>query len=328
MSRPHARVRGSFAQDTLTAEFTTGQIVIMACAALAVACVMFALGVLVGKYDPSQRVEVATAAENTTAPVAAQEGTAAPAAPAPLVVAKAEPVPAPTVSESSAPSPQPAQPVEPVAAVAAAEEVKALEESAPAEEVKETVVASATPATGTLSESVKPRVTRVEPLPLTTGATPRVTRVEPLPESLPAAQAKPAEANPAAAKPAAKTPINELDEGAELMEPLAVPGKVAQAKPESKPAAKKPEAAAPVSTKVTGKFAIQIASFKGSAGKAKAEDYARRVSQTTGRAAQVSTAGDVYRVVISGFSDKAAATEACNKLKQNAEFKDAFVKTL
>ena len=84
MSRPQARARGNFAQDTLTAEFTTGQIVIMACAALAAACTMFALGVLVGRYDPSTAAEKA-ATEDT----ALADATAVTPAPPVAVAAKA-----------------------------------------------------------------------------------------------------------------------------------------------------------------------------------------------------------------------------------------------
>ena len=205
-------------------------------------------------------------------------------------------------------------------------------------------MATASPATGTLGDSLRPRLTKVEPLPLTPGGNPRITRVEPLPDTASSAPAikitpstdKPTEptkpAKPEDAKPTSstRTPISEMDDGPELMEPLQVAAGTADDanKDTAKPAAPKEPEKKPAAEKASGKYAIQLASFKGSAGQSKADDYAKRVSKTTGRAAEVTIAGDVYRVVIGGFSDKASATEACNKLKQNAEFKDAFVKVL
>jgi cell division protein FtsN len=334
MSRPGVRTRGNFAQDTLTAEFTTGQIVIMACGALAVACTMFALGVLVGRYDPTEPA-VETAQESP-----APETPPAPGgAPAVVVSEKPEPaVPAPVEEAKPADVAETAKP-------ATAEQMNA--EGKPVE----TVVASAPTMptnTGTLNESVKPRVTRVEPLPLgppgSSGA-PRVTRVESLPGTTPAA-AEPPKITPS--EPVAdKKPATPADDEPELME--AMPTQPAEAKPvqvaEAKPAdvakptepTKPTEPAKPVDDKKpanvgkpTGKYGIQVASFTGTAGASKAGDYAKRIKSTYGYEAGVSpsTDGKVYRVVIGGFGDKSAANEMCNELKEIAGFKDAFVKVL
>lgn len=338
MSRPGVRTRGNFAQDTVTTEFTTGQIVIMACVALAVACTTFALGVLVGRVDKSNppsasTTEVAQGTESTATP-------AVPTLPAAPTVKVADKAPEPGTAKvaEAAGVAEEAAPAEAAtkadAATAAADKT---EEAKPANaKPVETVVASATPSssTGTLSETVKPRVTRVEPLPLgppSGSGAPRVTRVEPLPGTT--ATGEPVKITPS--EPAAKKPETEkpaASEEPELMEAMPVPAtKVAAKEPEAKPAeAKKPESTPASTAPPTGKFGIQIASFTGSAGKSKAADYATRIKSTLGYDARVSPSSDgkVFRVVIGGFGDKAAAQEMCNELKEMAGFKDAFVKSL
>jgi len=348
MSRPGVRTRGNFAQDTVTTEFTTGQIVIMACVALAVACTMFALGVLVGRVDKTTPPATVTAEVEQGAEAAASPAVPTlPAAPTVKVADKAPEPGTPKVSEAAAVAKE-AAPADAEAKADTAAAASGKAEEAKTEEAKpidakpadakpvETVVASATPSssTGTLSETVKPRVTRVEPLPLGppsgSGAT-RVTRVEPLPgatatgEPVKITPSEPAAKKPDAAKPAAS-------EEPELMEAMPVPPtKVAAKEPEAKPAeAKKPETKPASTAPPTGKYGIQIASFTGSAGKSKAADYATRIKSTLGYDARVSPSSDgkVYRVVIGGYGDKASAQELCNELKEMAGFKDAFVKSL
>lgn len=345
MSRPGVRARGNFAQDTVTTEFTTGQIVIMACVALAAACTMFALGVLVGRYDPTDPPKETVAATETPNP---EVEPATPSVPSVKVAEKAvEPASKPAFETVPAVSPAAPAEAEPAKKAAAAPVDVAKEESKPEESKPvETVVASASPAptTGTLSETVKPRVTRVEPLPLGgTGASgaPRVTRVEPLPGT--AASPEPVKITPSEPSAAKKDAPPEPVEEPELMEAMPAPAtKVASndaAKEPAKPAdAKKPEEAAkPEDAKKvvaagppSGKYGIQIASFTGSAGKSKAADYAARIKSTLGYDARVSPSpdGKVFRVVIGGYGDKGAAQEACNELKDMAGFKDAFVKVL
>lgn len=332
MSRPSFRGRADFGQDTLTAEFTTGQIVIMACAALGVACLMFALGVLVGRFDPTQPPPAAAAAE---APAEAPTGETPPAAP--MVVAATPTTPKPQTPAATATPPSsvavettPAKQPEPKPA-----------ESTPAE-AKTPATAAATPPnvqTATLSESVRPRITKVEPLPLGVGGVPATpaagtTPPPPAPEAAKpeaSVQVEPAPAtteNKPADTPAAPgAKVSEMDNDAlGLMEPMPdPPTKVAEAKP----SAAAPSAAAP-SGPIPGKYGIQIASFSMAGGPKRAEDYAANIRSAQGLDARVTPSrdGKSYSVVVVGYADKAAADRACKQLKQQPGFKDAWVRAL
>ena len=331
MSRPNLRGRADFGQDTLTAEFTTGQIVIMACAALGVACLMFALGVLVGRFDPTQPAPAAVAAE---APAEEPAGEAAPAAP--MVVAATTTTPKPEAPAATA-TPPSSVAVEPTPAKQPEDkpaDTTAAEATTPA-------TAAATPPnvqTATLSESVRPRITKVEPLPLGVGGVPATPAAGTPP--LPTAEAPKAEATvevePAATTPASKpadTPaapgakVSEMDNDAlGLMEPMPdPPTKVAEAKP----SAAAPTAAAPTGP-IPGKYGIQIASFTMAGGPKRAEDYAANIRSAQGLDARVTPSrdGKSYSVVVVGYADKAAADRACKQLKQQPGFKDAWVRAL
>ncbi len=324
MSRPGVRGRGEFSQDTLTAELTTGQIVIMACVALGVACLMFALGVLVGRYDPTEPATQPTLAAPEPAP---QEGGTGGA---PALVVAAKPPETPEIVQADPPPPAPvvATP-EPVTAP-----VEPATEPAPA-----AGTAATTPSTQTasLSESVRPRVTRVEPLPLSVGgtaATPSKEQMQPLPETKPAtapASNAPTITTTAPAKPAEPVTVSTMeDDGPALMEAMPTTSvKVA----EVTPPASKPATAVPASIPkgpLPGKFVIQIASFTQTGGTQRAEEYAQRIRSSQGLDARVTPSkdGKSYSVVVVGYSEKGSADKACAEIKKLAGFKDAWVRPI
>ncbi|MFM1920627.1 MAG: hypothetical protein RLZZ303_2261 [Candidatus Hydrogenedentota bacterium] len=334
MSRPNLRGRADFGQDTLTAEFTTGQIVIMACAALGVACLMFALGVLVGRFDPTQPAPAAVA----EAPAEESAGETPPAAP--MVVAGTTAAPK---TEAPAATATPPSAVAVEAAPAKTPEDKPAETTAP--EATPPATTAATPPniqTATLSESVRPRITKVEPLPLGVGGVPATpaSGTPPLPTAeVPKPEAS-VQVEPAPTKPESKpaetstTPpakVSEMDNDAlGLMEPMPdPPTKVAEAKPADAAPATAAPAAAP-NGPIPGKYAVQIMSFTMAGGPKRAEDYAANIRSAQGLDARVTPSrdGKSYSVVVVGYTDKAAADRACKQLKQQPGFKDAWVRAL
>lgn len=329
MSRPNVRGRGDFAQDTHTAELTTGQIVIMACVALGVACLMFALGVLVGRYDPTQPTTQMASAESDPAPQQSPEGSV------PAVVATPRPAETPEIVQSEPTKVEPSK-VEP-APEAAATTID------PAETTPATLPAEAPAATtpnaqtATLSDSVRPRVTRVEPLPLSVGGvTPSSSgeQMQPLPQEKPAEQpaaSPPTITTTAPANPAEPVKVSTMEEdGPALMEAMPdPPTKVADASSEpAKPAAAVP--AAIPSGPLPGKYGIQIASFAQVGGTQRAEEYAQRIRASQGLDARVTPSkdGKSYSVVVVGYTEKSSADKACSEIKKLAGFKDAWVRPL
>ncbi len=324
MSRPNVRGRGDFAQDTHTAELTTGQIVIMACVALGVACLMFAMGVLVGRYDPTQpTTEMATAESNPTP----QQS---PEAAVPAVVATARPAETPEIVQA-----EPAKVDQPKVEPTVETPVEPAEE-APASTEAPTVTTPNTQ-TASLSDSVRPRVTRVEPLPLSVGgAAPSTSgeQMQPLPQEKPPAQpaaTAPTITTTAPAKPVEPVKVSTMEEdGPALMEAMPTPPtKVADAA--TAPA--KPTAAVPAAVPtgpLPGKYGIQIASFTQAGGTKRAEEYAQRIRTSQGLDARVTPSkdGKSYSVVVVGYAEKRSADKACSEIKKLAGFKDAWVRPL
>jgi len=335
MSRP-LRTRGDFAQDTLTAEFTTGQIVIMASIALMVAGAMFGLGVLVGRVDsPPPAAPAAELATPDEPPAAAS---------APSVVV-AERVPESPEPDASPVTPRERVPDDAPPPAAAAPTIVSEPTSAETEGQTEgasdaaDAPAPVTTLSGTLGDNLK-RVKRVEALPLTTAgapAAPRISTTPPLPQDPPAAGAATPEEAPsasskppaAAAKPAQPLSVNDDMEQAPLLEEMPetkVASNVQTAKREEP--VKEAETVEPAAGGL-GKFGIRVGSFKGAGAKDKAEALSRKFTSSHGPV-RVVPGGDgaTFRVMIVGFKEKSAANAVLPKVKAMVGFSDAFVKPL
>ncbi len=289
--------------EKLTAEFTSGQLVIGICVSLFVALVCFLLGVLVGRYDGA-RTPVKTAVEAPQPPATpppagvqmtpntdAVGGAFAPGSTAPT--AEHAPWPAGRVTEMQ-PLPSPTQ---------------------PAAEGEQPVAISKDAAAGDPAAQGSPAgVTVTPPAEVASAAptTPAPASSTP-PAPVAAAPASPGAAtSPAATAPATTAPANEPGEPDMFMPPVAAPA--AGAKATDKAAAAK-----------GGKFSIQIAAFHGAGREAAAQAFVRRAKGTAGLTPQIVVDAQRARVLLTGYKDRAAAAAACAELRKKPGFADAFV---
>jgi cell division protein FtsN len=276
--------------DKLTAEFTSGQLVIAICVSLFFMLTCFLLGVLVGKADRSLRtteVRVETPA----------------------------PAPAPN---ASAPGRNPSG------------GASGGTQTYPRTEAL-TRQGSADAATGRYTraeERTGPRVTELAPLP---------SRNEPPVASEPPVKIAKAPEAQETASPAvqsltsALTPLDPPSEAEPTASvPLAAPPGVLPT-PSGAPAPSPPVAIdAPTSTAARGGFGIQVAAFSGAARKQKGAESLRQLKARAGPTAQLESADDgrYYRVMITGFKDRASANAACAEWRRKPGFTDAFVRPL
>jgi len=111
----------------------------------------------------------------------------------------------------------------------------------------------------------------------------------------------------------------------------AAPAAAAQANV-STPAAQSPSPSAASSDKKvsTGKFGVQLASFTGSQADVKAEQFLKKVEKQLNLPLTIlkSADGKYYRVVVTGYADRAAASEACARIRKTAGLSEAFVRPL
>ena len=294
MSRTQ-RLEKAKEHNLLTAEFTTGQLVVVICVAMFVAMACFGLGILVARLDPSVETAVALTDEEGDASAEMPEmetyttPAIAPTSEAPRTGARRTPeTPAPrnpymdnTPRLTALPplSPQRSSPTEVEAPtriprLGSSDPSPALaEEPASENEVTEAVAAPTAPA--------------------------------PEPEPAPAPAPEPA---PAPAPTPVLTPIT-------------------PAEPPVQTAAAVVQQTGPVDG---GDFGVQLAAFSGSDRRARAEEFQRHVrTELQVEAAVIPSADDVhYRVIVGGFSTREAATAACAQLRQKSGLKEAFVRPL
>jgi len=305
--------------DKLTAEFTSGQLVIAICVSLFFALTCFLLGVLVGKYDNSLR------APDLTAQAPAAPG-ASETMPAPLgdILAKqkAEGVqqsprtdlrpnhsrrktsrdsrtenPFTPRDERSGPRVRDMAPLPPPGAESAPPSAPPFRVTIPAEadtaSEKETI-ASMSSASPPVSETTTDTPVSDVAAPLAPETTASSTTAEPPKDSSPLP----------------------------LLQPVQPPDETTLLSPAM------PAAAPPAETK--GKFCIQLASFRGSERQAKAEEHRRLLKQQAGIDSELLILeNDEYcRVVIGGYTSRAAANAACMELRKKAGFADVFVRAL
>lgn len=303
--------------DKLTAEFTSGQLVIGIVCALFFCVVCFMLGILVGKTDPSlQAVTQDSPPAATTPPAPAATATTKPAGGAvgtqqsprtdglrPHSTQQAKPTelaPLPSASASGGP-------------VRVARETPATETTrtridTPAAPAQQAPAAATTPAT-----PAPPAATPASEPTQTAAATPSTMPATPTPATptapTPAAPAAPT--TPAA--PVAITPVVPAD-------PVLAPATPTAA----------PTTQSAASSARGGAFGVQIASLGGADRQAKANAFIQKFKQDTGLDAQAipSEDGQLLRIVVGGYPNRQAADAACAELKKRPGLGDAFVRAL
>jgi cell division protein FtsN len=297
---PNATRNRSRDEEKLTAEFTTGQLVVAICFFLFFALTCFLLGILVGKYQgyPEQPPER----------MAAQE----------------------------APAQTPAQDTKPENKAPAAP-AKAGAQTSPRTDLlpprRETGAAEAPSRYTPRDQRSGPRVTEMSPLPappapLNPNQPPlRVTRTPAAPT---AETTAPPTTAATTAPPAAPPPATEPT-------PAPTPPLLTPSDPPdtpSPPPAYTPdpelEPAAAAAASAGGLFGIQLAAFVGANRKQQAETYLNMVKQGDAPNAEImiSADGQYHRVVVAGFADREAAQNACAELKKKKNCAEAFVRPI
>ena len=269
-------------QDTLTAEFTTSQLVIGVVVALVFAIFFFALGVTVGKNDPSLNANAPKTASNQL--TVSEKNTEKQNAVPPLT--PTQQLLAQKSSPNSQRTPAPPRPRRgPYEPTAQENKVVALEKPAPETRSVELPAPPAKPVT-----PVKPEIKAPEKT---------AEKVEPAVET----QEK---------QPPAKLTPSKSDE--EL-----TPTKADEAKSTpTAPPAEAPVSAPLPSSAEDGTFGIQIAAFLQPDGTSKANDLQKQLKSKLNIDARVFTSSDnnYSKVIIPGFKDKPEAIKACNGLKE------------
>lgn len=284
--------------DKLTAEFTSGQLVIAICVSLFFMLTCFLLGVLVGKYDHSLKT------------------------PGTVVAGRLETQPPAPSDTSSAP------PADNAARDSGAQTYPRTDAL-----TRQTNPAAPSPYTRR-EERSGPRITELPPLPSKRETPPapeppiKVAKEPSAQETTPPAPQPPA---------IAQVPLTPIDPPMETMPPgsagvtpPAVAAPPAEAKPVPPTAPEKPAPPAVEKPAVKGKFGIQVAAFSGSTRKQKADECLKTLKANPEWGAQLVSVDDgkYYRVMIKGFPERAAANAACTALRQKPGFSDAFVRPM
>lgn len=347
-------------RQTENTELTSGQLVIMICVALFLAAFFFALGQLVARIDfagqpttSGDRGNETAAAETAPSPASPAEAFKTRVAKGPMEVyvlpvsETASSVSAQTARASSAPAGElsPAQPdiAVPAAASSASSSAAAsrpLGVSPPASTGKmllppgrQEYPVPPSPDTVIRETVGKRRLTEIPPLP----SPHRVTPPPPPGASPPAEPIQPI--LPPAESVAKTAPVSHAAEPAESSASRSTPA-AASSKPGPTPGpstesgtASKGSASAPGSSDkraVSGKFGVQLASFTGSQAEVKAEQFLKKVEKQLNLSLTIlkSSDGKYYRVVVTGYADRAAASEACARIRKTAGLSEAFVRPL
>lgn len=335
------RARSRQPDETLTAEFTSGQLIIGICAALFVALTCFLLGVVVGKVDPSTSGDATNLASTTVdaernggregrqtsqaslvdrvGDESAREVRVPPRSRRDVADATSDgdrviTAPAPVRRDTSAASTRSA----------------VVERERPVPVTVRPAGSSAADDASTASPLPKPKPTDLPPpanMDQPGAATPTentekkpMTAAVNIPlKELPAIESKPTEAP--VAKPAPEPAAKPVKKPVVAPKPVAAP----------KPVVEAPKPAPPAARSGDGAFGVQVASFQGGDRKERASEFQRRLRENAGiTAAKIfpSEDGAAQRVILVGYPDKAAASKACAELRKKEAFKGAFVKAL
>lgn len=321
MPSPKSRSKVAGNGDRLTAEFTSGQLVVAICVSLFFALTCFLLGVLVGKYDSaSQGADTAAVSDTESSP---KEPEAA-SAPREDEQKRREGTQTTPRANLLIRKPASATPDRRETPGDARERELA---SLPPRLERPAQAAAPARITKPAGEQGPVRLSALPPgSPEAPGAT---TPQEPFPDKLPAPKAPaPSESKPETRPPEQKTEAPPTPapspEAAAAPKPPSAPEPPKPAATPEKPSGTKPE------SKDRGQFGIQVASFQGAQRKTEAAVYKRRLKENAGIDSEIIRSEDdqYYRIVIVGYKDRATAAAACAELKKRAGFADAWVRAL
>ena len=283
-------------RNLLSAEFTSGQLIVIICVALFVAMACFGLGILVARLDPSLETETAAAPE--------AEGEAE-------QTQQMETYTTPAFGNETGKT-----------------ETVAATQTSQAQRTPETPPPRNPYMDNTPRLTALPPLTPYRSLPIEAEAPTRIPRVDTPVATTPVA-------TPAPDKPAATTPPAAVPELTPIdpIEPPVDPAPAAAPKPEpAKPVAPTPPApaAATPAPSGKGKFGIQLAAFSGSDRRARAESFLRKVQTDFKVEASITPSSDDvhYRVISGSYPTREAANAACAALKQKTGLSEAFVRPL
>ena len=278
-------------QNLLTAEFTTGQLVVVICVSLFVAMACFGLGILVARLDPSLDSVQASSEDNTE--------TVAEGAPMQTYTTRAFAQDAEDVPANAQRTPETPAPRNPymdntprLTALPPLSPNRSLPTQVEAPSRTPLTEAPTQPEEETTAEVSAPATATPEPPPLTEAPAPTATTQTPTQEP--------------EREPPLLTPITPEEP---LLETAMAPQPV--------PAA-------------TGAFGVQLGAFSGSDRRIRAETFQRRVrAELQVDAAIIPSDDDVhYRVIVGGFGTREAAKASCEKLREKPGLNEAFVRPL
>ena len=282
-------------EDKLTAQFSSGQLVIGICVSLFVLLAAFLLGVLVGKYDSSLRNPAAVSAvpgPPAGTPVAHPSETSSGQGGLQTTPRKVEPVTLPPATVGDVNTSQ-----------GRVTELPPLSSTPPA--------AQPAPAQTVSAATPTPPVTPPPPPP------PAAT---PPPETAVAQAAAPPGTSAAPEAAAAAPPVPETPPAAVVTPPPPPPvlEPITPIEPEL-----------PAATPPAQGFGVQVISLSGPDRAAKAVECQRKLKDA-GFESVVSQYDDgkKYAVTAVGFKDRASAEAASQQIKKIKEFKDCFIKKL
>lgn len=298
-------------EGRLTAEFSSGQLIVGICVSLFLALIFFVAGLFVGKNDPSLRTQQAsnadeigrTADKQSEAPRETPKGEGTQTSPR-VTAPKPDPGMFTNREERSGPRVTELPPLPPPGSASSGSPISVSKDSS-------TVVAPAPPVIKP-SESPQPPAAPIPPVkeepapvtpdPVVAGSPPKgqTAQLEPIsvelePEKVVIAQAAP----PTPVKPALPTPAES--------EASPAPAQIA-----------------------IGTWAIQISAFQDANRKARAEEHAKKVkSETQMNVVAVPSADEkYYRVLAVGYKDRSAAVAASTELKKKAGYSEVFVRQM
>jgi len=336
-------------RKVVTAQYTTTQLFIYFCLLLLALAGTFGAGILVGKMNPWERVNIPLAKAEQEIDESATETYSVPLLPA---------------TDEALSDTTPAQQEETATAAPQSDgaETPAPTAAAPTTEASTGPVTSPDPAETTpktMFMKMVPKKTSMDPLPSNRPA--RVaaenadTSAAPTTAASPTGGAAPSTFTPGnfiTAPPASETPppapAQDLAAAspppaapaqAEVPQAAAAPAptQALPAAPEPTPAPAPAPAPAPKAAAVetaappsNGKFGIQLAAFSDSDRSTKAETLCADVKKKTGLHVVVLTSNNhqQYHVLVVGYADRASAAKALNSVRTKTGFSDAFVKTL
>ncbi len=284
--------------DRLTAEFSSGQLVIAICVSLFIALTCFLLGVLVGRYDGTARI-ARQEESRTIAPLAesADAGRGVQISPREDLI---QPPPEDPERKTPAPAPRAIRTLSPL------KDLDPLPPPPQSAREAEAPIPVARPA------PVDDSAVRPAPDPAADASSPKPVDVA-------------AATSPPTSPPAQETATPPIPAERDIAVPPPDPASVLTVDPVAVEVGAK---STPIPPSERGAFGIQVAAFTGANRDAAAAEFQRRLQENAGLHAEIISDQQYARVVIVGYKDRVSANAACVEMRKKPGFADAFVRPL